>query len=104
MTSRVKSMKAIFRCFVTALLFCVAVAPMARAQQYPDRPVHILVGFAAGSGPDVLARAVAAQLGADLGENFIVENRPGANGTIATEAVAHAAPDGDTLLYTSDSV
>ncbi len=66
--------------------------------------MHILVGFAAGSGPDVLARAVAAQLGADLGQNFIVENRPGANGTIATAVVAQAAPDGYTLLYTSDSI
>ena len=66
--------------------------------------MHILVGFAAGSGPDVLARAVAAQLGADLGQNFIVENRPGANGTIATAVVAQAAPDGYTLLYTSDFI
>jgi tripartite-type tricarboxylate transporter receptor subunit TctC len=76
----------------------------ARAQTYPERPVHILVGFAAGSGPDVLARAVAAQLGAELGQNFIVENRPGANGTIAGGVVAQAAPDGYTLLYTSDSI
>ena len=81
---------------------CIAFATAAQAQTYPDRPVHILVGFAAGSGPDVLARAVAAQLGADLGQNFIVENRPGANGTIATAVVAQAAPDGYTLLYTSD--
>ena len=83
---------------------CIAFATAAQAQTYPDRPVHILVGFAAGSGPDVLARAVAAQLGADLGQNFIVENRPGANGTIATAVVAQAAPDGYTLLYTSDSI
>jgi tripartite-type tricarboxylate transporter receptor subunit TctC len=89
---------------LACLAACAALMTAAQAQTYPDRPVHILVGFAAGSGPDVLARAVAAQLGADLGQNFIVENRPGANGTIATEAVAHAAPDGDTLLYTSDSI
>jgi tripartite-type tricarboxylate transporter receptor subunit TctC len=82
----------------------LALADAAKAQTYPDRPVHILVGFAAGSGPDVLARAVAAQLGADLGQNFIVENRPGANGTIATAVVTQAAPDGYTLLYTSDSI
>jgi len=81
-----------------------AFAVTAQAQTYPDRPVHILVGFAAGSGPDVLARAVAAQLGADLGQNCIVENRPGANGTIATATVAQATPDGYTLLYTSDSI
>jgi tripartite-type tricarboxylate transporter receptor subunit TctC len=79
-------------------------ARAAQAQTYPDRPVHILVGFAAGSGPDVLARAVGAQLGADLGQNFIVENRPGANATIASNVVAQSAPDGYTLLFTSDSI
>lgn len=76
----------------------------AQAQQYPTRPVHVLVGFAAGSGPDVMARAVANQLGNDLGRNFVVEDRPGANGTIATNVVAQSAPDGYTLLYTSDSI
>src|SRR3984885_8742614 len=82
----------------------LAFAGAAQAQTYPDRPVHILVGFAAGSGPDVLARAVAAQLGADLGQSFIVENRPGANATIATNVVVQSAPDGYTLLFTSDSI
>ena len=90
--------------FMLCCAFCIAFATAAQAQTYPDRPVHILVGFAAGSGPDVLARAVAAQLGADLGQNFIVENRPGANATIATEVVAQSAPDGYTLLFTSDSI
>jgi tripartite-type tricarboxylate transporter receptor subunit TctC len=66
--------------------------------------VHVLVGFAAGSGPDVVARSVANQLGADLGRNFFVENRAGANGTIATNAVVQSAPDGYTLLFTSDSI
>jgi tripartite-type tricarboxylate transporter receptor subunit TctC len=83
---------------------CTAFAASAQSQQYPDRPVHILVGFAAGSGPDVIARAVANQLGADLGQNFIVENRPGANATIATNVVVQSAADGYTLLYTSDSI
>jgi tripartite-type tricarboxylate transporter receptor subunit TctC len=92
------------RCASACIAACAAFAITAQAQTYPDRPVHILVGFAAGSGPDVLARAVAAQLGADLGQNFIIENRPGANGTIATAVVAQAAPDGYTLLYTSDSI
>jgi len=89
---------------ILAMLVCAAFAAAAQAQQYPNRPVHMLVGFAAGSGPDVLARAVANQLGADLGRNFIVENRPGANGTIATDVVVQSAPDGYTLLYTSDSI
>src|ERR1700740_2960215 len=104
MTNQVKPMKTIVSHFVAALLFWVAVAPMAQAQQYPDRPVHIIVGFAAGSGPDVLARAIAAQLGADFGQNFIVENRPGANATIASNVVAQSAPDGYTMLFTSDSI
>ena len=80
------------------------VSQLARAQSYPIRPVHVLVGFAAGSGPDVVARSVANQLGADLGRNFFVENRAGANGTIATNAVVQSAPDGYTLLFTSDSI
>jgi tripartite-type tricarboxylate transporter receptor subunit TctC len=80
------------------------VASIAQAQQYPNRPVRIIVGFAAGSGPDVLARAVANQLSADLGQNFFIENRTGANGTIATKAVVDAPPDGYTLLYSSASI
>jgi tripartite-type tricarboxylate transporter receptor subunit TctC len=87
-----------------AVLVGAAFTAAAQAQQYPNRPVHILVGFAAGSGPDVLARAVAGQLGVDLGQNFLVENRPGANGTIATNTIAQSDPDGYTLLYTSDSI
>ena len=79
-------------------------AATAQAQQYPNRPVRIFVGFAAGSGPDVLARAVANQLGANLGQNFFVENRTGANGTIAIKAVIEAPPDGYTLLYSSASI
>jgi tripartite-type tricarboxylate transporter receptor subunit TctC len=80
------------------------VSRVARAQGYPTRPVHVLVGFAAGSGPDILARSVANQLGADLGQSFFVENRAGANGTIATNTVAQSAADGYTLLFTSDSI
>ncbi|MGC1779906.1 MAG: tripartite tricarboxylate transporter substrate binding protein [Xanthobacteraceae bacterium] len=87
-----------------ALLICVVSCAAAQAQQYPNRPVHIIVGFAAGSGPDVEARAVAHQLSADLGQNFIVENRPGANATIASNVVVQSAPDGYTLLFTSDSI
>jgi tripartite-type tricarboxylate transporter receptor subunit TctC len=89
---------------VVGAFLCTSFTASAQSQQYPDRPVHVLVGFAAGSGPDVIARAVANQLGADLGKNFIVENRPGANGTIATNVVAQSAADGYTLLYTSDSI
>jgi len=86
---------------LAVLGFVTAMAGVAQAQPYPNRPVRIVVGFAAGSGPDIVARAVGAQLGTDLGQNFFVENRLGANGTLAAKAVADAAPDGHTLLYTS---
>jgi tripartite-type tricarboxylate transporter receptor subunit TctC len=87
-----------------ALLGAVTLVTAAVAQQYPSRPVRILVGFAAGSGPDIVARAVGAQLSADLGHNFFVENRVGANATIAAKAVVDAAPDGHTLFYTSSGI
>jgi tripartite-type tricarboxylate transporter receptor subunit TctC len=93
-----------FLCLAASSLACAALIGSVRAQQYPTRPVHLLVGFAAGSGPDVVARTVANELGVDLGQNFYVENRPGANGTIATNVVVQSTPDGYTLLYTSDSI
>jgi tripartite-type tricarboxylate transporter receptor subunit TctC len=86
------------------LLGAVALVTDALAQQYPTRPVRIVVGFAAGSGPDIVARAVGAQLSTDLGHNFFVENRVGANATIAAKAVVDAAPDGHTLFYTSSGI
>ena len=78
-----------------------AVARSARADTYPSRPVRLLVGAVPGSSPDVVARLVAERLSERLGQAFVVENRAGASGNLATENVARAAPDGYTLLLVS---
>jgi tripartite-type tricarboxylate transporter receptor subunit TctC len=75
-----------------------AVPRFARAQAYPSRPVRIIVGYAAGGGTDISARVIGQWLSERLGQQFIIENRPGAATNIATEAVARAAADGYTLL------
>src|ERR1035437_7423268 len=71
---------------------------IAMAQAYPSRPVHIIVTFSPGSTSDILARSVAQWLSERLGQPFVIDNRPGAGGTIGTEAVVRASPDGYTLL------
>src|SRR5215475_14240856 len=75
-----------------------AVSQIVRAQGYPFRPVRLLVGFAAGQAIDILARLIGQWLSDRLGQQFIVENRPGAGGNIAAEAVVRAPADGYTLL------
>jgi tripartite-type tricarboxylate transporter receptor subunit TctC len=76
------------------------VGPLA-AQEYPQRPIRVIVPFTAGGIVDILARELGARLGPRLGQPFVVENRTGASGSIGTEAVARAAPDGHTLLLAS---
>ena len=95
------------RSIVSVTLLCLGLAlgdaPDALAQQYPVKQVRVIVPFAAGGTPDVVARVVAQQLSSQTGQTFVVENRPGADGVLGAQAVAEAAPDGYTLLVTSSS-
>jgi tripartite-type tricarboxylate transporter receptor subunit TctC len=81
----------------------IAVPPLARAQAFPSKPVRLLVPFSAGGSPDLLARLVAQQLSKQIGQSVVVENRLGANGIVATEAVHNSVPDGHTLLFSTGS-
>ena len=82
-----------------ALLACAAGSA---AQTYPSRAVRIVVPFAAAGGTDILARSLGQKMGENLGQQFIVDNRAGANSIIGTEIVAKSAPDGYTLLFTTN--
>ena len=80
------------------LLLSFVLAPAAFAQNYPTRPIHLIVGFGAGSSSDVTGRLIAQKLGELLGQSVVVENRPGASSMIAAEVVARSKKDGYTLL------
>src|SRR6516225_860144 len=75
-----------------------AVSRFACAQAYPTRPVRLIVGFAPGQAIDITTRMIGQWLSERFGQQFVVENRPGAGGNLAAEAVVRAAPDGYTLL------
>jgi tripartite-type tricarboxylate transporter receptor subunit TctC len=89
---------------VTLAAVLALCATPALAQDYPTKPIRLLVGFAAGGPTDVIARVIAQDMSVSMGQGVIVENRPGANAIIATEAVAHAPPDGYTVLFSSLSL
>jgi tripartite-type tricarboxylate transporter receptor subunit TctC len=97
-------MRSQFRCIAGALMVVLAAlisSDVAHAQAArPTRPIRLLVGFSAGGATDIVARVLAGKLGEILGQQVFVENRTGAGGTIATEDVARAEPDGTTLLMT----
>jgi tripartite-type tricarboxylate transporter receptor subunit TctC len=80
-----------------------AASRIARAQTYPTKPVRIIVGYAAGGVTDIVARLMGQWLWERLGQQFVVENRPGASSNIGTEAVVHAPPDGYTLILANTS-
>src|SRR5262245_21500346 len=78
-----------------------AVSRFAWAQTYPSRPVRIIVGFAPAGGTDIVARLIGQWLSERLGQQFVIENRPGGSGNVGVEAVVRAPPDGYTLLLVS---
>src|SRR4051812_37098544 len=84
-------------------LAALAIAATSAWAQYPSRPVHLIVPIPPGGAPDIAARVLAAKLQESLGQPVVVENKPGANGNVASESVARATPDGHTLALIADS-
>jgi tripartite-type tricarboxylate transporter receptor subunit TctC len=87
------------RAFVFGTVLAPFVARRGQAQAFPSRPVRIVIGFPAGGGIDILARLMAPKMSERLGQPVVVDNRPGANGQIATQGVAQSEPDGHTILF-----
>jgi len=81
------------------LLLSLVCAVSAAGAAYPDKPIRLLVGYPPGGGADLVARVLSAELGKTLGKTVVVDNRPGADGSVAAQTVARAAPDGYTLLH-----
>ncbi len=88
-------------CVATALCLGASVMPAAAQADYPNKPVRMLIGFPPGQATDTLGRAIAQKLSVQLGQQFVVENKPGAAGIIATQAAMSAPADGYTLLVSS---
>jgi tripartite-type tricarboxylate transporter receptor subunit TctC len=95
------------KALVRRLLLCAAIgilAAPAGAQEYPAKPVHIIVGFAAGGGNDIIARVFGQKLSESLGQPVIIENKPGGGAIVATDYVAKSTPDGYTLLMSASGI
>jgi len=101
MTTRCRT-KALVKNLTLSLIFTLS-AGLVLAQTYPAKPVRLVVPFPAGSATDLAARVMGQQLGTALGQSFVVDNKPGAGGSIAAMEVIRAAPDGYTLLFSSNS-
>ena len=95
-------MRAIFRCLIVGAACLLARSAYAQTQTWPAKSIRLVVNFAAGGSTDVIARAMAQKLGEALKHTVIVDNRVGAGGNVGLEIVARSAPDGYTLLHTSD--
>lgn len=93
----------ILRALACALALASLCTSSAFAQNWPTKPLRIVVGFAPGGGGDIIARAFAAELEKTLGQSVLVENRPGANGAISVDSVAKSAPDGHTMVLAISS-
>jgi tripartite-type tricarboxylate transporter receptor subunit TctC len=92
------------RALIFSFILVVLAIPSVQAADYPSRPVTLVVAFTPGGPSDVLARIVGKKMEQLLGQPFVIENRPGAGGNVAAEGVAHAAPDGYTLLMGNNSI
>jgi tripartite-type tricarboxylate transporter receptor subunit TctC len=91
-------------CFAAAIAVCAFGSSNAIAQNYPNRPIRVLVPFAAGGAVDTLARLIALKLSETLGQSVIIENRAGAGGNLASDVLAKSAPDGYTVLQTVNGI